>query len=84
MSMRNPPHPGEVLKELYLDSLEITVTNAAKALNVTRKTLSAVINGRSGISSEMALRLAKALNTSPEVWINLQAKFDLWNAKQPA
>jgi addiction module HigA family antidote len=82
MSMHNPPHPGEVLKELYLDPLEITVTDAAKALNVTRKTLSAVINGRSGISSEMALRLSKALSTSPEVWINLQAKFDLWNAKQ--
>ena len=82
MSMHNPPHPGEVLKELYLDPLEITVTDAAKALNVTRKTLSAVINRRSGVSSEMALRLSKALNTSPEVWINLQAKFDLWNAKQ--
>ena len=82
MSMHNPPHPGEVLKGLYLDPLEITVTDAANALNVTRKTLSAVINGRSGVSPEMALRLSKALNTSPEIWINLQAKFDLWNAKQ--
>ena len=75
-------HVYEVLKEHNLDHQEITVTDAAKALNVTRKTLSAVINRRSGVSSEMALRLSKALNTSPEVWINLQAKFDLWNAKQ--
>lgn len=74
MNMHNPPHPGEVLKGLYLDPLNVTVTEAALALNVARKTLSGLVNGRSGISPEMALRLAKALNTSPELWLNMQAQ----------
>lgn len=82
MNMHNPPHPGEVLKGLYLDPLNITVTEAALALNVARKTLSALVNGRSGISPEMALRLAKALNTTPELWLNMQAQHDLWIARQ--
>jgi len=64
--MFNPPHPGEVLRELCLDPLELTVTEAAKALGVSRKTLSALLNGRSGISPEMAIRLSKAFDTSPE------------------
>ncbi len=82
MNMHNPPHPGELLKELYLEPLKITVTEAAVALNVARKTLSAVVNGRAGISPEMALRLAKALNTTPELWLNMQAQHDLWIARQ--
>lgn len=82
MNMHNPPHPGELLKELYLEPLKITVTEAAMALNVARKTLSAVVNGRAGISPEMALRLAKALNTTPELWLNMQAQHDLWIARQ--
>lgn len=82
MNMHNPPHPGELLKELYLEPLKITVTEAAVALNVARKTLSAVANGRAGISPEMALRLAKALNTTPELWLNMQAQHDLWIARQ--
>ncbi|MFA7242399.1 MAG: HigA family addiction module antitoxin [Sulfuricellaceae bacterium] len=82
MSMFNPPHPGEVLKALYLAPMNITVTEAALALSVARKTLSAVVNGNAGISPEMALRLAKALNTTPELWLNMQTQYDLWVARQ--
>jgi addiction module HigA family antidote len=79
--MYNPPHPGEILKELYLDTLGLTVTDAAQGLGVTRKTLSAIINQRQGISPEMALRLSKAFKTSPDLWIKMQMKFDLWKAQ---
>jgi addiction module HigA family antidote len=82
MEMYNPPHPGKVLKELCLDPLDISVTDAAKALGVSRKTLSAIINGRAGISPEMAIRLSLAFNTSPESWLNQQAQYDLWAARQ--
>lgn len=81
MSMHNPPHPGEVLRELCLEPLELTVTDAAKALGVSRKTLSAILNCRSGISPEMAIRLAKAFDTTPESWLNQQMQYDLWNTK---
>lgn len=82
MNMFNPPHPGEVLKELYLAPMNITVTKAAIALSVARKTLSAIINGNAGVSPEMALRLAKALNTTPELWLNMQTQYDLCVARQ--
>ena len=82
MRMHNPPHPGEVLRELCLDPLGITVTDAAAALGVSRKTLSAILNGRSGISPEMAIRLGKAFDTSPESWLNQQMQYDLWEAEQ--
>ena len=82
MRMHNPPHPGEVLRELCLEPLGITVTDAAKALGVARKTLSSILNGRSGISPEMAIRLAKAFDTSPESWLNQQVQYDLWEAAQ--
>ena len=82
MKMHNPPHPGEVIKELCLEPLGLSVTDAAKALGVSRKTLSALLNGRSGISPEMALRLAKAFDTSPESWLNQQTQYDLWHAEQ--
>ena len=82
MRMHNPPHPGEVLRELCLEPLGITVTDAAKALGVARKTLSSILNGHSGISPEMALRLAKAFDTSPESWLNQQVQYDLWQAEQ--
>ena len=65
MNMHNPPHPGEIIRELCLEPLGLSVTDAAKALDVSRKTLSSILNGRSGISPEMALRLSKAFNTSP-------------------
>ena len=82
MDMRNPPHPGEVIKELCLDPLGISVTAAARVLGVTRKTLSELINGHSGVSPEMALRLAMAFNTTPESWLNQQMLYDLWKARQ--
>jgi addiction module HigA family antidote len=80
--MHNPPHPGEVLRELCLKPLGITVTSAAEALGVSRKTLSSILNGRSGISPEMAIRLARAFDTSPESWMNQQIQYDLWEAKR--
>jgi addiction module HigA family antidote len=82
MRMHNPPHPGEVLRELCLEPLGITVTDAAKALGIARKTLSSILNGHSGISPEMALRLAMAFDTSPESWLNQQVQYDLWEAEQ--
>jgi len=82
MNMHNPPHPGEVLRELCLEPLDITVTDAAVALGVSRKTLSAILNGRAGISPEMAIRLAKAFDTTPESWMNQQMHYDLWQAQQ--
>lgn len=80
IQMHNPPHPGEVLRELCLDPLGLSVTEAADALGVSRKTLSAILNGRAGISPEMAIRLSKAFDTSPESWLNQQQQYDLWQA----
>ena len=82
MRMHNPPHPGEILKSLCLDPLGLTVTEAAEALGVSRKTLSSILNGRSGISPEMAVRLSIAFDTSAESWLNQQTQFDLWHAEQ--
>ncbi len=82
MRMYNPPHPGEIIREFCVEALSLTVTDAAKALGVTRKTFSALLNGRSGISPEMALRLSKVFGRSPEGWIKLQIQYDLWKAKQ--
>ena len=78
MQMHNPPHPGEILRELCLEPLALSVTDAAKALGVSRKTLSAILNGRTGISPEMAVRLSIALDTTAESWLNQQAQYDLW------
>jgi len=83
MRMHNPPHPGLVLRE-YLGDLP--VSTAAGNLRVTRVTLSRLLNGKAGISAAMALRLAAALGTSPELWMNMQSQYDLWQAsrrKQP-
>ncbi|MBI4460626.1 MAG: HigA family addiction module antidote protein [Acidobacteria bacterium] len=82
MKMHNPPHPGEVLRELCLKPLSLTVTDAARALGVSRKTLSAILNGRAGISPEMAVRLSIAFNTSAESWLNQQLQYDLWRAEK--
>lgn len=82
MLMHNPPHPGEILKELCLEPLGVSVTDAAKALGVSRKTLSTVINGRAGISPEMAIRLSIAFDTSAESWLTQQTQYDLWQAEQ--
>lgn len=80
--MKNPPHPGRILKNLYLDPLEITITNAAKGLGVSRKTLSQLINGHYGITPDMALRLSEAFNTTPQLWLNMQQNFDLRKAEK--
>ena len=78
MEMHKPEHPGEVLKELYLEPLGLTVTEASKALGVARKSLSQLVNRRAGISTAMALRLSKAFGTTPELWLNMQRNYDLW------
>jgi addiction module HigA family antidote len=82
MQMYNPPHPGEVLRQLCLDPLELSVTEAAKGLGVSRKTLSAIVNGRAGVSPEMAVRLSIAFGTSSESWLNQQTQYDLWQAEK--
>jgi antitoxin HigA-1 len=82
MRMYNPPHPGEIIKSLCLDPLGVSVTQAAQALGVSRKTLSSILNGRAGISPEMAVRLSMAFGTSAESWLNQQTQYDLWHAEQ--
>lgn len=82
MKMHDPPHPGEVLRSLCLEPLGLTVTQAARALDVSRKTLSAILNGRSGISPEMALRLSLAFDTTAESWLAQQLQYDLWQAEK--
>ena len=82
MQMHNPPHPGEIIREFCIEPLELSITEVAEGLGVSRKTLSAILNGRAGISPEMALRLSMAFNTSPESWLSQQSQFDLWQAKK--
>ncbi len=82
MTMHNPPHPGEVLKALCLEPLNLTITHAARALGVSRKTLSSILNGRAGISPEMAVRLSIAFSTSAESWLSQQLQYDLWHAQR--
>ena len=82
MLMHNPPHPGAVIKELCIEPLGLSVTEAAKALGVSRKTLSSILNGKAGISPEMAVRLSIAFNTSSESWLNQQTQYDLWEAEK--
>jgi addiction module HigA family antidote len=82
MEMHNPPHPGEVICELCLEPLGLSVTAAAKALKVTRKTLSELLNGKSGVSPEMALRLSLAFGTTAESWLSQQMQYDLWMARR--
>ena len=82
MKMHNPPHPGEVVRHLCLEPLNLTVTEAARSLGVSRKALSSILNGRAGISPEMAVRLSIAFNTSAESWLNQQLQYDLWHAEK--
>ena len=84
MMMHDPPHPGEVIKVLCLEPLNLSITAAAKALGVSRKSLSELINGHSGISPQMALRLALAFDTSAESWLTQQMHYDLWMARRKA
>jgi addiction module HigA family antidote len=82
MGMHNPPHPGGIVKEFCVEPLNLTVIKAAEFLGVTRKTFSMLLNGKSGVSPEMALRLSKVFGRTPEGWLRLQLQFDLWKAKQ--
>lgn len=82
MRMHNPPHPGEILRKLCLEPLGLSVTEAAEALGVSRKTLSSILNGHTGISPEMAVRLSIAFDTTAESWLNQQVQYDLWRARR--
>jgi len=82
MSMYNPPHPGEIIREFCVEALELTVTDAANALGVNIGTFSKLLNGQSGISPEMALRLSKVFGRTPEGWLKLQFQYDLWKTDQ--
>ncbi|MDF5727959.1 MAG: HigA family addiction module antitoxin [Rhizonema sp. PD38] len=82
LTKRKPRHPGALIKRQYLEPLNMTNTKLSEILDVSRKTVSEIINEQAGISPNMALRLAKAFQTTPELWLNLQQKYDLWNAAQ--
>ena len=79
---RQPTHPGEVLLEDVIKPLGLTITETAKHLGVTRKTLSTLVNCKASLSPEMAIRISKATKTTPESWLFMQAKLDLWIAEQ--
>ncbi len=81
MSMHNPPHPGGIVKRQCLEPLGLTVTRAAQGLGVTRQALSELVNERTGISIDMAIRLAKAFGSEPETWLGMQTAHDLWKAR---
>jgi addiction module HigA family antidote len=82
MAMHNPPHPGEFIREIYLEPLGLSMRSVAGSLGVSPSTLNRVLNGVSGVSPEMALRLSKALGRSPESWLALQNQYDLWHARK--
>jgi len=82
MGMYNPPHPGEIIREYCIESLGLKMADAAKALGISPKKLSALLSGKSGISPETALRLSKVFGRSPEGWLRLQYQYDLWKAEQ--
>jgi addiction module HigA family antidote len=82
MKMFKPVHPGRIIRDDYLEPLEITTGQLAKALGVSRQTMAAILNERAGVSSEMALRLAKAFDTTPELWITMQRNYDLYIASE--
>ncbi len=82
MPMHNPPHPGEVIRRQCLEPLGLTVTAAAEGLGVSRNTLSMLLNGRLGISPDMAIRLSQGFGGTPESWLRQQMQYDLWQAEQ--
>lgn len=84
MTMKNPPHPGEIIRDLCIKPLGLTVTEAAEGLGVTRKTLSLLLNGHAGISPEMAVRLSQSFGRSPESWLQLQLQYDLAQVRKSA
>lgn len=82
MKMYNPPHPGEIIKGLWLDPLGVSITDAAQAMGVSRKTLSKIVNGKARVTPEIAVRLSVALGSSAESWLGHQAAYDLWEIEQ--
>ena len=80
--MHNPPHPGEILKELWLDPQRLTISETADALGLSRKHISAIVNGRASVTTDIALRLEAAFGTSAESWLGHQMAYDLWHLKQ--
>lgn len=84
MPMKNPPHPGHTVRDLCLEPLKLSVTAAAEALGVSRVTLSELLNGKNGISPEMAYRLSRAFGSTPEFWLRLQMAYDLARTKKTA
>ncbi len=84
MAMHDPPHPGGILRRQCLQPLGLSVTRAAEGLGVTRQALSDLVNGKAGISMEMAIRLSKAFGSTPETWLGLQMAHDLWKARARA
>ncbi len=80
--MHNPPHPGEALQALYMEPLELTIKAVAMRIGVERKAISRLIHAHTGVTAEMAIRLAKAFNTTPDLWLNKQRNYDVWHAKQ--
>ena len=84
MRMKNPPHPGRLVRHECLEPLGLSITKAAEILGVTRLTLSNLVNGKNGVSPEMAIRLSKAFGSSPEVWLGMQMDYDLAQAEKNA
>ena len=81
MAMHDPPHPGGIVRRQCLEPLGLTVTRAAEGLGVTRQALSELLNGRTGVSVEMAIRLSKAFGSTPETWLGMQMAYDLWQVR---
>jgi addiction module HigA family antidote len=81
MRMHNPPHPGRILQELWLAPLDVTLTEAAQALGISRKTLSKIVNGHGSLTPEMAVRLSITFGNTPEMWLRLQNAHDLWQVE---
>ena len=82
MRKREPKHPGGILLRQYIEPLDINITDLSRVLGVSRKTISKIVNERGTITAERALRLSRAFNTTPELWLNLQRNYDLWHAAQ--
>lgn len=82
--MKNPPHPGRIIRQECIEPLGLTVTDAAERLGVTRQALNNLINGKSGVSPEMSIRLSKAFGSTPDVWLGLQMEYDLAQAEKHA
>lgn len=84
MRMKNPPHPGRIVRQECIEPLGLTITQAARSLGVTRQALNNLVNGKAGVSPEMAIRLSRAFGSSPEVWLGMQMEYDLTQAQKKA